>query len=125
MTEIMRPLVNSAHGIYSASVLVENHDVFFENNRIVEESVKVGDDYFTPFKICISSEFDGFEDETVESFFHPDNQFFHENLDYISNGMCRVMMEDNQLWEVIEHEGEYFALNPKAQWDQENEEYFI
>lgn len=125
MTQVMQSIVNSAHGVYSASVLSETHALYFQNNRIIESSVKVGDDYFTPFKDCIESEFDGFENETTESFFHPENEYFHENLDYISNGMCRVMMDDKQLWEIIEHEGELYALNPKAQWNEETEEYFI
>lgn len=124
MSTISFALVNSAHGIYSAQVLAETHELFFSTNRIAEESVKIGDEYFTPLKVCLEEGFDGFEEETMETFFNPDNEFFCENVDFIQNGLC-VVKVDGVFWKVDSIDGEFHAIHLDAEWCHEKEEYVL
>lgn len=124
MNTLTRSLVNSAHGIYAAKVLAETYELFFENNRIVDSSVKIKDSYFTPLKDCIENSFDGFEEESVERMFDPENEFFCENVDFIQGGFCRVKIND-EMWSVDTFDGEFFAIHPNAVWCSEKEEYTL
>lgn len=124
MSTITKALVNSAHGIYAAEVLSQTHELLFLNNRIVDESVKIGIEYYTPLKNCIEESFDGFEDETLDSIFNPTNDFFNENVDLIQSGLCRVNL-NGEYWMVDTFDGEFYAVHPDAVWDHDKNEYII
>lgn len=124
MNQTTMLLVDGVHGVHAPRVLAIKHNLFIQNDRIEAESVKIGENYFTPLSACIEHELDGFEGETIESFFSYENKFYAENVDYIDNSM--VMVEINgEYWRVEIDNGDIFAINPNAKFDHETEEYTL
>lgn len=123
--QILIPIGNSALGVHNLSHIASKYKLYFLNNHILEESVKVDDGYYTELSDAIEGELDGFENETRESFFSSENEFIDENTDYLQNfGLIKIEGEE-KLWKVDCFEGEWFAVHPEATWDSDKEEYVL
>ena len=107
-------LVDSHHGIYTHKVLAETYPLFMAEN---------GD--HIPLLEWMNSRAD-FDGETLESVFDPDNEDWCENIEYIEyHNQLRVKNGNGTFWEVQSIDGDIFAINPLAEWDDEMEGYYI
>lgn len=106
-------VVDGAHGIYAWDSLVSRYPLF----------VLVEDDYI-PFEIWMKST-DGFKDETLKTVFHPDNEYWCENIDTMNNQSLKLMYSAYSYWDIHQGEsGDIFAVNPGAEWD-DDADWFI
>ena len=121
--DTMISIGDSSLGQNNLLKIVKDHKLFFQHNSISENSIKVNNEYYTELSEAIEQEFQDFENETVDSFFSPDNKNINENVDYLSHfGMIQINGEGD-LWVIDQINNEWFAINPKANWCSKTEVY--
>lgn len=118
MNKAIELLVDDHHGVYSYHVLAQQHPLY------------VNDGPLTGYKyidlatwLSRRADMDG---ETLETVFHPDNEEWSENVEYLEyHNILAVEGDNGEYWQVMSLDGGIFAINPKVEWDYEKEEYYI
>lgn len=93
--EPMILLVDSANGIYAWDCLGKRYHLYREDGNQFEYTGQ----------------------------FHPDNEFWCENIDF--EGYLYVKNDFGILWRIEDHEGDIFAINPNAEWNDETQQYEV
>jgi len=66
------------------------------------------------------------EEAQNEELGYDDNEDWCENIEYIEyHNQLRVKNGNGTFWEVQSIDGDIFAINPLAEWDDEMEGYYI
>lgn len=111
--DTMQLLIDSHHGIYAYDVLRQSYPLFI---RTVT---------YEPLETYLAKHRDYFGDEELRSIFHPDNDQWCENIDYLESHGLYVQHENGSFWPVQSIDGDIWAINPDAEWNDETETYTL
>lgn len=104
-------LVDGHHGIYAYNELVRRFTVY----------VKCHDKYIQlANKLSLDPQWKGVDPSGV---FHPDTDGWCENIDWLEP--LFVQGEDGRSWRVESIDGDLWAINPMATWDEDEEAYVL
>jgi len=100
----MEHLVNSQHGVYAWDILLNNFEIYVNDNKPHE------------IKDWLMNNSDIMEGATIKTLFHPDNEHWCDNLDYLNNGsfFLTVMDKNGTHWTIDQFDGDLYAINPLA-----------
>jgi hypothetical protein len=111
----MEYLVNSQNGIYAWDVLLNNFKVYVNDNKPHE------------LKNWLMNNSDKMDGETIKTLFHPDNEHYCENIEFLNCGAYYLSIIDKQgiHWTIDQIDGDIWAIHPMAKWDEDKETYTI
>ena len=98
--EAMQLLVDSHHGIYCWKSLAERYFLYRDDGTQLPQ------------------------DNMIQAF-DPDNEYWCDEVDCNLNTGLYVMNDDKTLWRVDQIEGDIWAINPEAEWSEEDETYYM
>lgn len=101
-------LVDGSHGIYAWYNLASRYTLFLAIAR-VQDSLTLEE----------------YDQDAAKLDFHPDNQEWCENIQYAESKGLYVQNDDGTFWRVEQIDGDIWAINPLAEWDDEAGEYVI
>lgn len=112
-------LVNNQHGIYTYHVLATNFPLFVSDGFVTNSN-------YIPLKEWLAHRED-MANETIETAFHPDNEESVENIEYCAyHNILAVQNEKTgDFWRVESIDGDIWAINPHAEYDEELETYVL
>src|SRR5574340_480436 len=115
--EPMGHLVSSQNGVYCYHVLAKNFPLFvgFTGGKKQELS-----DFLLNNSDVMGAAY------TLETVFNPDNPGWCENIDYLERlGLFVQSAMDETFWRIESIEGDIWAINPCAEWDDEADNYVV
>ena len=112
-------------------LLVDNHaGVYSYHNLAQQYPLYVTDEVITGYRYIdlatyLSRRAD-MEGETLETVFHPENEEWCENVEYLqSHNILAVQADNGDYWTVDAIDGDLWAINPKAVWDASAKTYIV
>jgi len=104
-------LVGSATGIYAWHSLAARYPLFVSDGPITNNK-------YIPLEDWIERRADMAE-ETVGTIFNPDNDCSLENIEYCAyHNILAVQNSDNAFWRIEQTDGDIWAINPEAIFDE-------
>ncbi len=115
MGDAMVLLVNGAHGIYAWHSLANCYHLYIDGKdglQTLSEWMKGRGD---------------FDNETIETVFHPDNEYWCENIDYLDRTGLQVKMEGKEMyWNTFQSsDGDIWAVHPDSTWNEDEEAFTL
>jgi len=104
----MYNLVSNQNGIYSYYILAKNYRLFLATGYAD------GKPLYTEYN----------EDKAKKDF-HPDNEQWCDSIDWAENYGLSIKDEDGSFWRVESIEGDIYAINPNAEWDEDEDAYIL
>ena len=115
MLDTQTLLVSCEHGMYAWHSLVTRYTLF----------VSDGPEKYVPLHewLAVRADMDG---ETLETVFHPDNEQSCENVESCAHyNILAVRHDDGSFWRIEQGDGDIWAINPQAVWNDETDQYEI
>ena len=113
--DVINLLVDGSAGVYAYSSLAKRYPLFIDSHtgRHTDLAEHLKNDAYIG-------------EESIESVFDPDNEFYCENIDWLTcnNTLC-VKHDNGEYWRVESIDGDIFAVNPKASWNDDIDNYEI
>jgi hypothetical protein len=118
MSDAQLLLVDSAHGVYAWHSLVTRYPLFVSDGPLTRgQYVPFGE--WLAARACMVN-------ETIETVFHPDNEESSENIEYCAyNNILAVQNSDGSFWRIEQGDGDIWAINPLAVWNDETDSYEV
>ena len=118
VNEPMELLVDNHAGVYSYHTLAQQYPLY------------VTDEVITGYRyIDLATYLDrraDMEGETIQTVFHPENEEWCENVEYLqSHNILAVQADNGDYWTVDAIDGDLWAINPNAVWDDSAETYIM
>lgn len=116
--ETMILLINSATGVYNYHSLILRYPVLVD---VGGEVIPIAN------WLCKQT---GFEEETLATLFHPDNEHYCDNIEHFDTSQDTLMVKEGgkglwDWWAVECIEGDIWAINPEADWDEEKNTWVL
>jgi hypothetical protein len=116
MPDTQTLLVDCAHGVYAWHSLVTRYPLFVSDGPATKGK-------YVPFVEWLTARAD-MDGETIETVFHPDNEQSCENVEYCAyHNILAVRHDDGSFWRIEQVEGDIWAINPLAVWNDETDQY--
>lgn len=104
-------LVDGHHGVYTYNELVQRFTVYVEcHDKYIQLASK----------LSLDPQWEGVDSSSV---FHPDTEDWCENIDELEP--LFVKDEDGRPWRVESVDGDLYAVNPMATWDESEDVYVL
>ena len=115
-TNAMEHLVSDQNGVYCYHVLAKNFPLFVEYQQGIKTELS---DFLLNNSDIMGAHY------TKDTVFHPDTAEWCENLEYLENLGLFVRADNGDYWRIESIEGTIWAINPKAEWNEEEDTYTL
>ena len=114
----MEHLVSNQNGVYAYHVLAKNFPLYVE----FQSGVKTELDDFLLNNSDVMNDY-----YTKSTVFNPNDERgeWCENIEYLTHLGLYALSDNNEYWHIESIEGDIYAINPAAEWSEEDDVYII
>jgi hypothetical protein len=114
MNDTQKLLVDCVHGINAWHNLASRYPLYVQPKH---------NGPFETFETWLQNNSDIMEGATLQTVFHPDNEDYCENIEYMDKLNLSVQNDSGSYWRIEQSEGDIWAINPLAVWSDDLDAY--
>jgi hypothetical protein len=114
------PLIDGARGIYAYNELVSRYKILVETDFEGRTIYRPLDEYLADYNRAYPEN----RPEFPETVFNPKNDIYLENIVDFEDKLF-VRGDDNIYYRIVSDNGDIFAVNPRAEYDENTDTYYF